>query len=204
MPQTFQALGVIVLALLPGALYVWSFERLVGAWGIGLSDRLLRFIGVSAILHALLAPITYRLWFHYVRSGQIAAGHLPLSSWAFVLGYVAVPIALGSSVGFATRHGSRWARIITGLDPAPRAWDYLFGRRPDGWIRIRLKEGTWLAGAYAVKGEGWRSYASGYPEKQDLFLVEAAEVDPETGAFEFDECGKPALRGPGVLIRGEV
>ena len=54
-----------------------------------------------------------------------------------------------------------------------------------------------------MKGDGWRSYAAGYPEKQDLFLVEAAEVDPETGEFEFDESGEPALRGSGILIRWE-
>ena len=58
MPDTFQALGVLVLALLPGALYVWSFEQLAGAWGIKLADRLLRFIGVSAVLHVTFLPIS--------------------------------------------------------------------------------------------------------------------------------------------------
>jgi hypothetical protein len=42
-PGTLQALGVFLLALLPGAIYIWSFERVVGRWGIGLSDRVLRF-----------------------------------------------------------------------------------------------------------------------------------------------------------------
>src|SRR4029079_5530354 len=63
MPDTLEAVAALVLALLPGALYVWAYERPVGAWGIGLSDRVLRFVGVSAILHALLAPLTYPpLW----------------------------------------------------------------------------------------------------------------------------------------------
>ena len=70
-------------------------------------------------------------------------------------------------------------RVITGSNPAPRAWDYLFGLRPEGWIRLKLKSGGWLAGAYAVQEDDLRSYASGYPEKQDLFLVDMAEVDPE-------------------------
>ena len=47
MPNTFQALAVLLVALLPGALYVWSFERQAGRWGIGLSDRVLRFVGGS-------------------------------------------------------------------------------------------------------------------------------------------------------------
>ena len=50
MPDTFQALAVITIALLPGALYVWAFERQAGRWGIGFSDRALRFVGGSALL----------------------------------------------------------------------------------------------------------------------------------------------------------
>jgi hypothetical protein len=62
MPTTFQGALAIAIALLPGALYTWAFERIAGRWGIGLSDRLLRFVGASAMLHALVAPLTYWLW----------------------------------------------------------------------------------------------------------------------------------------------
>lgn len=48
MPQSFQAVAVTLIALLPGALYVWAFERQAGRYGIGLSDRVLRFVGGSA------------------------------------------------------------------------------------------------------------------------------------------------------------
>jgi hypothetical protein len=65
LPATFQALIILLLALLPGALYVWAFERLAGAWGVRFSDRILRFVEVSAIMHALLAPITYWLWIEF-------------------------------------------------------------------------------------------------------------------------------------------
>lgn len=47
MPNSFEAIAVVFIAILPGALYVWGFERIVGNWGIGLSDRLLRFLGAS-------------------------------------------------------------------------------------------------------------------------------------------------------------
>jgi hypothetical protein len=201
MPETFEAIVAIAIALLPGALYVWSFERLVGAWGISLSDRILRFVGASALLHALFVPLTYWLWNEFIRTGRITAGETPIELWAAPLLYVAVPISLGSLVGTGTRRNWTWVKLLTGPDPAPRAWDYLFGARPDGWIRLRLKTGTWLAGAYAVKEDGWRSYAAGYPESQDLFLVEAVEVDPDTGEFLFDDQGDPRLRGSGILIR---
>jgi hypothetical protein len=201
MPDTFEAIFVVAVALLPGALYVWSFERLVGAWGIGLSDRILRFVGVSALLHVFFAPLTYRVWIDFVRSGRIGAGEAPMELWLAPLLYVAIPVTLGSVVGAGTLQEQRWARLFTGRDPAPRAWDYLFGTRPDGWIRLRLKSGTWIAGVYAVKDDGWRSYASGYPEPQDLFLVEAVEVDPDTGEFLFDDDGSRLVRGSAILVR---
>jgi hypothetical protein len=49
--------------------------------------------------------------------------------------------------------------------------------------------------------DGSRSYAAGYPEDQDLYLVEAIEVDPESGDFLLDEQGEPTLRGSGILVR---
>jgi uncharacterized membrane protein required for colicin V production len=80
-PDTIQALAVFVIALLPGALYVWSFEQLVGAWGVRFTDRIFRFLGVTAIFHALAAPITYRLWVDFVLSGRLLSGDVPLVLW---------------------------------------------------------------------------------------------------------------------------
>ena len=99
MPETFQALAVLVLALLPGALYVWAFERQVGAWGIRLSDRVLRFVGFSAFLHAVFAPLTYRLWIAFVRTGRLSDGDAPVALWLAVLVFVALPTGIGSAAG---------------------------------------------------------------------------------------------------------
>jgi hypothetical protein len=55
MPGTLQGLAVVLIAVLPGALYVWSYERQAGQWRVGSPDRLLNFLGVSVVLHALAA-----------------------------------------------------------------------------------------------------------------------------------------------------
>lgn len=201
MPETFQSLAVLVLALLPGSLYVWAFERQAGAWGIRLADRLFRFVGFSAVFHALIAPITYWLWVRFVRSGAFGSGEAPLGLWLVPLAYVGAPILLGTTVGIGTRERRPWTRVFTGPNPAPRAWDDLFSARPDGWIRLRLKSGVWLGGAIATMPDGRRSYAAGYPEEQDLYLVEAVEVDPGTGSFVLDKHGNPVSRGSAILIR---
>lgn len=89
MPSTFQALAVLGLALLPGALYTWAFEQQAGPWGTGLSDRVLRFIGSSALLHVLAAPLTYQLWRVYVEPGRLRRGEaLPAWIWSVPLASV--------------------------------------------------------------------------------------------------------------------
>jgi hypothetical protein len=201
MPDTLQALGVLVIALLPGALYVWAFERQVGRWGIGLSDRALRFIGGSAMFHAAAAPLSYGLWADHwdaVRSAR------PVSWWLWLVPmlYVALPWAGGAFVGSRLRAGRPWTRWLTGPNAAPRAWDHLFAGEVDGWIRLRLKSGAWLGGVFA-EANGRRSYAAGYPELQDLFLAAAVDTDPDTGEFVRDDAGLPTVQPGGLLIRWE-
>lgn len=202
MPNTFLGAAVVLIALIPGALYTWSFERQVGRWGIGLSDRILRFVGGSAIFHAAFAPLTYWLWadqWERVRNKD----SLSLWLWLTVVAYVAIPSAVGTIVGRGTRAGTKWSKVLVGPDPAPRAWDFLFqGHDLDGWVRLRLKSGIWLGGAFAT-ANGRPSYAAGYPEEQDLYLAAAVRVDPDSGEFlRLDDGSLDILTG-GILIRWE-
>ena len=204
MVDTFQALWILLLAFLPGALYVWAFEREAGGWGLGVTDRLLRFVGVSAVFHALAAPLTYIAYQHYVLTGRLAHGKaLPLWLWLVPLVYVAVPAVAGSITGSATADGKRWIRYVAGRSPAPRAWDHLFSAHDlTGWVRLKMKDNNWIVGAYAQSDNGrLRSYAAGYPSAQDLYLVETVECEPTTGAFVVDANDKPIPRGMGVLVR---
>lgn len=202
MPNTFSALAVLVVALLPGALYVWAFEREAGPWGIGFADRVLRFIGGSAIFHALLAPFSYWVYSTFVASERLTDGRpLPWLLWVAGLAYVFIPLIAGFLVGRGTASGKPWARIMAGPHPEPRAFDHLFARNPTGWVRVRLKSThTWLGGAFATLPDGRRSYASRYPEEGDLYLVQGAEVDPTTGQFRRSENGRVVVRDAALLI----
>lgn len=97
MPTSFEAVAVLFVALLPGALYIWSFERLAGRWGVGLSDRVLRFVGASAIVHSVLAPASYWLWTSKWPSIATGASN-PLWLWAIAGTYVVVPLEAPSSI----------------------------------------------------------------------------------------------------------
>lgn len=201
MPDTFQSLAILLVALLPGALYVWSFERQVGQWGVGLADRFLRFVGWTAIFQAALAPVTY--WFWWTKWPVVRDVGLPTWwMWFAAMAYVVAPLVIGTAVGKGARTSSTWSKWFTGPNPAPRAWDYLFTSGKSGWVRVRLRSGVWLGGAYA-KGTGktLTSYAAGYPDAQDLLLTPVTLVDPDSGEFRFTEDDKPAVRDGALLMR---
>jgi hypothetical protein len=108
-------------------------------------------------------------------------------------------------VGRAARNRKTWSRFFTGPSPAPRGWDALF-RSPTltGWLRLRLKDGTWIVGVWEdpEDDDGARpgSYAAGYPHTQDLYMVDTCEAEPTTGVILTDAAGNPLRRGIAVLV----
>jgi len=80
----------------------------------------------------------------------------------------------------------------------------LFGSRPEGWIRLRMKSGVWIGGAFTNdRTANIRSYAAGYPYDQDLYLAVAADVNPSSGEFLFGEDGRPVTKGTSIWVRWE-
>jgi Family of unknown function (DUF6338) len=219
MPDTLEALAVTFLAVLPGAVYVWASERQTGAWGIKFSDRLLRFVGVSAIFLALFAVPVRWLWTTYLHVPvQHANGKITFAAplldgtaaprfwWLFPLIYVALPFALGTLAGKVVarrREFPRAATMLAGPDPAPTAWEEVFSQRRGGLLRIRMTQeagGGWIAGVFAAN-----SYASGYGEEPaDLYLERVVHLHAD-GSFEEGPDGKIVLSDFGVLLkRGDI
>ena len=57
--------------------------------------------------------------------------------------------------------------------PYPTAWDELFSRRQQYWVRVHFKNGDVVTGWYGEPG----SAASQYPEAQQIYLSEIWESD---------------------------
>lgn len=205
MPGTFEALGVLLVATMPGALYVWGYERQVGQWGLTATDRFLRFLGWSALLHLALAPLSYWLWTTFIRTGRLRRDdHIPIYLWGVFAVYLVVPVLAGSLFGQQTRKRTRFGKLVAGPNPAPRAWDNLFGDQDNGWIRLKLKSGPWIGGLYGrfdEEQEGASSYAAGYPYDQDLYVARAIEIDQDSGAFLYSTDGEPEYLPSGILVR---
>lgn len=186
MPGTITGLLVVIVAVLPGSVYTWAYERQASPYGVTLADRTLRFIAVSVIFHLALAWPAYAVYrllaaqWPGLHAGQFAV------LWAGVVLMVAITAGAGTVLGglYATRtNRSGWAwlrshldrrgeerllRAALGHDPAPRAWDDLFSERPTVYLRIRTSEGEWVAGLFAGA-----SYAGGFPHDSDLYLEQA-------------------------------
>lgn len=214
MPDSLQGLAVFVLGLLPGAIYVWAFEREVGSWGLGAADRVFRFIGVSALFQIVFFPFFFWIWATNLRGLEKLQWHEALYEivvnrgdwWIFLIPviYVGVPLTMGVLAAIAVTRARRrtsgiWpitARLLAGRDPAPKAWDYLFSARPSGLIRLELTTGERIGGVFSSA-----SYASGYPEKpQDLYLESGLRVDQDTGEFVVGEDGTYEQLGAGILV----
>jgi len=58
--------------------------------------------------------------------------------------------------------------------PAPKAWDYFFGKGAACWIIVTLKSGRVIGGYY-----GTESFASSFPHEEDLYLELLCDMTPE-------------------------
>jgi len=191
---------ILIVLLLPGAMCSWMFERLAGRFGIGLKDRALRFMGVSAVLLAFAAWPLYWVYTNYW-DAFVRRETLPWWFWGLPILYIFVPLAAGSLPGLGWKRNWRWARFIVGRDRAPSAWDHLFQDQPTGGIRCKLKSGMWIAGLYAETSEGTRPFASGYPDPQDLYLPAILRIDTESGELVLDANGQAEVLDQGALLR---
>jgi hypothetical protein len=191
-PSISQAL-ILLFLLLPGFVFLWTFERMAGPVGARGTDRLVRAVAWSALIDALGS-----LWL-YSFGLRIAGGDTPrpFVLWATSIVFVLVaPVVLGVLLGIGRRQGvSRRLTESLGrfapLDPTPTAWDFALSGDEPRFVRVRLKDGTLVGGFF-----GSRSYASSYPEAQDIFIEKAWEID---GLGEFTE---PIEGSAGIFVPG--
>lgn len=200
MIDTLQSLLVTLVAILPGALYTYAYERQAGAFGDPTSDRLIRFFTASSVIHGLFAGVYVTVYRRVDNFNDVKVCVIELVA----LGYLLIPLTAGFFLGRGVKKGQHWALVVAGHSREPRAWDRLWGSEHTYLVLVQMKSGAFLGGLFEGSKNGLSSYASGFDGGKDLYLSRLLEVNPETGEFKRDEEGAvlPEDSGYGALIDG--
>lgn len=204
--ESVQALLIASLAVVPGAIYTWVFERNDGATGDRPAERLLRFVAISLLL-SLVSTLPIGYWFYstnYV-TGALQRGEVSVWILYTCLGSVAIiPAILGWAAACWVEKGWYGASILASKNRRPRAWDHIFnGQSWSGRIRIQTTDGKWIIGLWmdgSSKNDLPGSFAAGYPYDQDLYFVDTYRVNQEDGSPVVTD-GEWHLTGIATLVQ---
>ncbi|MCX4632874.1 DUF6338 family protein [Streptomyces sp. NBC_01443] len=195
LPSTVQQIAVLLIMVLPGAVYQAVAERLRGPSPYatqGTESRVLRALTASALLDSLyiLAVGPWLLSLAKDDKGRPLAGlaqNARLAAAAALLMIVLIPAGLAWFEAWL-RGRKAAARHIA----VPTGWDHLFTKRSSCFVRIRTKDGRWVGGWYS--GD---SYAAAYPQSRDIFLQSQYLMSPD-GRF-----GPRLAKTGGVYVPAE-
>jgi hypothetical protein len=192
-PGNLEAVLIVIVFIIPGVIS----QRVLGA-AISRQQRETQDVLLEAVLFSCVNFAAFG-WLLIVvpdLSTEWATRHRTFVISAWVLFLLVAPVIWGWIFALAIERD--W---LTGLygwfglryrDPTPRAWDYYFGQRRQAWVRVRLVDGSVIAGYM-----GPRSFASSFPSPEDLYLETVYPVD-EDGRLGRD----PLPESGGVWIQG--
>lgn len=184
LPSNFQALVVILLAIVPGfvATRSWSRAKTYKGPGTDLST-VLQSLALSLVIQIILAPVTVR-WLYPIRThfDQYPAR---ITTW-LALAVLVLPVFGGTLYARLSdaiyNPYAPWlrGRLFRPLNwffppaPAPAIWDWLFTANiPDGYfLVVEFNDGHRVAGVFA---QG--SFALTSPETQGVFLSREWSLD---------------------------
>ena len=179
----FDRLEEILILIIPGfvSLKVWTLINPTAR--LKMADYLLDIIAFSTLNFVALS---WLLLLVEKSSSVPQLVRVVVTIAVFVVFPAAWPVLLRAILSSELLSG----RII---NPVPLAWDHFFGKGKHCFVLVHLKNGNVLGGLYT--GE---SFASSYPEPQEIFLSEVWRVD-ESGRFQHK-----IEETKGVLVNHEV
>ncbi|MET9530797.1 DUF6338 family protein [Streptomyces sp. NPDC006649] len=189
-PSTVMQVMLLVLVVLPGITYQFLRERSRGPvpGERDLGERVLRAVGASLLLDALYLLVAGPQLVRWAREsatgGWDGFGHQPRQ--AALLGLVllvGVPAAAAAAVSW----WERGRRPAVRYRSTPTAWDRMFHGRGSCFVRMRMRDGSWVGGWY-----GSRSFVTSYPQPPEVYLESAWLMRPD-GSFVRPIAGSAGL-----------
>jgi hypothetical protein len=174
MPNTFSAVLVIVVFVIPGfiANRILSAAHSRSASSDG--NTVLEAIALSSLNYAFLSWLLALAWIHHWYENPFL-----LVAIAFCTLFVCpVVIALVFARFVDARWGAKFRLAFGMAHPVLKAWDTFFRTGKRCWVVATLKGGRVIAGYF-----GPNSYASSFPAEEDLYLEKLCKLSA-TGAIE--------------------
>lgn len=134
-PATTLGLLILVVAVLPGSVYTWAYERQASAFGASFTDRTLRFVAVSLCFQLVLAWPEYGAYrFLAASSHGFGTGEFSVV-WLVLVILILFPLGFGTVLGGlyatrTTRDGWQWIRRLMSADMELSLLSLLLGRTP--------------------------------------------------------------------------
>ena len=179
--ETFQAVMMLILFLVPGYLWWWTESQLVYVdRRLGWEKFAFGLLVRSSVVYLPYASFLYRGW-----ENKIYASEPWLTSLAALIFLVLLPIAFGFFAGVIRQRGwvGQWLNRIKVRSfekhHAPSAWDALFSELPQCWVVVTLKNGGKVSGFFGVG-----SHVSSDPENRDIYISQVLVADA-TGKWDF-------------------
>lgn len=163
MNQGVKSLGMIIILLVPGGLFLWSYERKSTSYGRReVTDRIVRLAAASVVILTITAPfaiIAYvRPWYELM-NGNVGLTWEWAGRWLLACIYLGIIVALGpiasitnqrfraylrtpeAGKGFCRRNLRRVSSSLLEIHPNPTAFEYLADNGPF-IIRVKTKSGN--------------------------------------------------------------
>lgn len=195
-PTTYEALGIILLAIVPGyiATTFWSRAK---TWKGRSTDLLtvLHSLAVSVVIQVVVSPLTL-LWIA-PEYNELLKHEWDIAVW-LTLVVLIVPVVGGSGyarvVEWLSSHSVEWENVflVGGLIKGPKRffgsvapptiWDWTFdvSGMPDGaYLIVEFNDGKRVAGEYVVPARAQTS-----PDPPGLFLVAEWVLDDDGDLYQ--------------------
>ena len=171
MPQNIDQVIVVIAFLIPGFIFTRVFGFSIPLRGREAGALVLDSIAASAINYALLSPL---VWLLLKEPFSSRHPRLVMLAWFVVLFVSPVVLGLLAARLVEGPRARRLRRALRLIHPVPKAWDYFFRQGKGCWVVAKLKDGGLLAGLY-----GMNSFASSYPDEEDLFLEKTCTLSAD-------------------------
>ena len=170
MPSSIQAVIVIVLFLMPGFIARSVLSSIYPSSQPSDSRLSLTAITLSCVNYGVWSWLLVLSW-----QRQWYKGHVFLALLALLILFLSPAVGTLVLVKFTQTNTGRRAREMLGIrHPSPKAWDYFFSKGSACWVVITLKSGRVIGGFY-----GTESFASSFPNEEDLYLELLCDMTPE-------------------------